>query len=303
MVDVLENTPYSWRGGGAERACWVLPPDGHVHTEWSWDAVSGSMEQSCARAAALGLPSIAFTEHADFTRWVIGPQLQAQMRPVNAGHVGPDGIWNPPPLDTTAYLACVARCREQFPGLRILTGMELGEPHWHEAQVKALPGIGEFDRLLGSVHTLALDGPRLVDHLFASMELGELMRAYLAEVLRLVDSPAPFAVLAHIDYPVRYWPAAAGPFDARVFEEAYRAVLSALARSGRALEVNTSVPLPAPIVGWWYEAGGDALTFGSDAHRPSSVARDFANAAAMAEAAGFRPGGDLHDLWRRNAAG
>jgi len=46
----------------------VLPPDGHVHTEWSWDATDGSMEQSCAHAVALGLPSIAFTEHGDFTR-------------------------------------------------------------------------------------------------------------------------------------------------------------------------------------------------------------------------------------------
>jgi histidinol-phosphatase (PHP family) len=280
----------------------VLPPDGHVHTEWSWDAIAGSMEQSCARAVDLGLPSIAFTEHADFTRWVIEPELQALMRPVNAGKVGPDSLWNPPALDVVAYLECVARCREQFLGLRILTGMELGEPHWHEAQVKALPGIGEFDRLLGSVHSLALDGPRMVDHLFGSLELGELMRAYLAEVLRLAESPAPFAVLAHIDYPLRYWPAEAGPFDAAVFEDEYRAVLAGLARSGRALEVNTVVPLPAPIVRWWYEAGGEALTFGSDAHQPARVAREFASAAAVAEAAGFRPGRYPHDMWRRNAA-
>ena len=299
MVDVLLDTPRSWAAEGGKGVL-VLPPDGHVHTEWSWDAVSGSMQQSCARAAELGLPSIAFTEHADFTRWVIGPELREQMRPVNAGQVGPDGIWTPPVFDTAAYLACVARCREEFGGLRILTGMELGEPHWHEAEVSALPGIGDFDRLLGSVHTLDLDGPRMVDHLFGSLALGELMRAYLAEALRLVESPAPFAVLAHIDYPVRYWPAEAGPFDAAAFEEEYRAVLSALARSGRALEVNTSVPLPAPIVRWWYEAGGEALAFGSDAHRPASVARDFASAAAMAEAAGFRPGHYPHDFWRRS---
>ena len=281
----------------------MLPPDGHVHTEWSWDAIAGSMEQSCARAVDLGLPSIAFTEHADFTRWVIEPELRALMRPVNAGRVGPDNQWNPPPLDTVAYLESVARCREQFPGLRILTGMELGEPHWHEAQVKAMPGIGDFNRLLGSVHSLALDGPRMVDHLFGSFELSELMRAYLAEVLRLADSPAPFAVLAHIDYPVRYWPVEAGPFDAAAFEDEYRAVLGALARSGRALEVNTVVPLPAQIVRWWYEAGGEALTFGSDAHQPARVAREFASAAAMAEAADFRPGRYPHDTWRRRAAG
>jgi len=281
----------------------LLPPDGHVHTEWSWDAVAGSMEQSCARAVDLGLPSIAFTEHADFTRWVIEPELQPLMRPVNAGRIGPDNRWNPPPLDTVAYLGCVARCRDQFPGLRILTGMELGEPHWHEAQVKALPHIGDFDRLLGSVHSLALDGPRIVDHLFGTFELDELMRAYLAEVLRLAESPAPFAVLAHIDYPLRYWPAQAGRFDAAAFEDEYRAALSALARSGRALEINTVVPLPAPIVRWWYEVGGAALTFGSDAHQPARVAREFTSAAAMAEAAGFRPGRYPHDMWRRNAAG
>jgi histidinol-phosphatase (PHP family) len=280
----------------------LVPPDGHVHTEWSWDAVAGSMEQSCARAATLGLPSIAFTEHADFTRWVIEPELQVQIWPVNAGRVAADGQWDPPPLDTAAYLECVARCRDRFPGLRILTGMELGEPHWHGAQVKALPGIADFDRLLGSVHSLALDGPRMVDHLFGSMALGDLMRAYLAEVLRLADSPEPFAVLAHIDYPVRYWPAGAGPFSAAAFEEEYRAVLGALARSGRALEVNTVVPLPAPIVRWWYEAGGRALTFGSDAHQPAHVAREFASAAAMAEAAGFHPGRHPHDMWRRSAA-
>jgi histidinol-phosphatase (PHP family) len=52
----------------------MLPPDGHVHSEWSWDAIAGSMERSCARAVELGLPSIAFTEHADFTRSVVAPR-------------------------------------------------------------------------------------------------------------------------------------------------------------------------------------------------------------------------------------
>jgi histidinol-phosphatase (PHP family) len=277
----------------------VLPPDGHVHTEWSWDAGAGSMEQSCARAVALGLPSIAFTEHADFTRWVIDPEVKERMRPVNAKRAGADGRFSPGPLDTAGYLASVQRCRDRFPGLRILTGMELGEPHWHAAQVAALPGIGDFDRLLGSVHSLPVDEPRMVDHLFGRLEAGELMRAYLSEVFRLAESTAPFTVLAHIDYPLRYWPAREGPFSPGRFEDEYRAVLAALARSGRGLEVNTQVPLPGPILRWWHEAGGGTITFGSDAHEPSAVAREFSAAAAMAEAAGFRPGHHPHDLWRR----
>ena len=48
-----------------------LPTDGHVHTEWSWDTVTGSMIGSCERALELGLPSVAFTEHADLTPWLI----------------------------------------------------------------------------------------------------------------------------------------------------------------------------------------------------------------------------------------
>ena len=42
-----------------------LPPDSHVHTEWSWDG-KGSMERCCERAIEVGLPALAFTEHADF---------------------------------------------------------------------------------------------------------------------------------------------------------------------------------------------------------------------------------------------
>jgi histidinol-phosphatase (PHP family) len=286
---------------GAEKGVLVLPPDGHVHTEWSWDAADGSMERSCAHAVALGLPSIAFTEHADFTRWVIDPKAAARIPSRQAVRTGPDGRFGPPPLDAAGYLASVQRCRDRFPELRILSGTELGEPHWHEDEVKALLGAGTFDRVLGSVHSLELDATRLVDVLFDQAEPADLLRAYLDETLRLAESAAPFAVLAHIDYPVRYWPEDAGPFDATRFEDEYRTVLGALARSGRALEVNTLVPLPTVIVRWWYEAGGDALAFGSDAHRPAVVARRFADAASAAEAAGFHPGRYPHDFWRRNA--
>ena len=256
------------------------------------------MAGSCARAAELGLPSIAFTEHVDFTAWLIAPEVTTEEASFDPAFVGRDGRFRPPPLDSAGYLACVQRCREQFPDLRIVSGAELGEPHWHEPQVKAVLSAGSFDRVLGSVHSLAPDQPWLLDqHLYQRIGPDELMTTYLAEALRLARSSAPFAVLAHIDYPLRYWPEAAGPFDAARYEDEYRAVLAALASSGRALEINTRVPLPATIVRWWYEAGGEAVAFGSDAHQPSAVARGFAEAAAMAEAAGFHPGRYPHDFW------
>jgi histidinol-phosphatase (PHP family) len=125
------------------------------------------------------------------------------------------------------------------------------------------------------------------------------VRAYLAEVARMVESDFPFQVLAHLDYPIRRWPADVEPLPPSVFAEEYRAVLRALARSGRALEVNTRLPLDPIIVRWWHEVGGEAVSFGSDAHFPEAVATGFAEAAAMVEAQGFRAGKAPHDFWRR----
>jgi len=277
----------------------MLPPDSHVHSEWSWDAPSGSMERTCARAVELGLSCLAFTDHADYTRWQVTPQEAVHWPPGSAAMIGQDGRFDTPPLQVAGYLAGLQRCRERFPGLQILTGLELGEAHWHAGEVAILLAAGDFDRVLGSVHSLEPDAPLAVDFLFGRFGAGEVLRAYLAEVLRLVESPAPFGVLAHIDYPVRYWPAAAGPFRPADYEQEYRVVLTALAGSGRALEINTVVPLAPEILRWWRESGGGAVTFGSDAHEPAKLADGLADAAAMAESCGFRPGRHLHDFWRR----
>jgi histidinol-phosphatase (PHP family) len=282
----------------------MLPSDNHVHTEWSWDADAGSMEASCALAVELGLPSIAFTEHVDHTRWVIAPEWRPRLRH-HVEKVAPDGQFDVPPLDTDGYQACLQRCRDRFPGLRILSGVEFGEPHWHGDQLEELLATGAYQRVLGSLHSVELDGdPWLVDELYEEYAPEGLVpdgviRAYMAEAVRMVESSDPFQVLAHIDYPVRRWPAGAKPFDPLDFEEELRAVLGALARSGRALEVSTVVPLRPEVVRWWHEAGGEAVSFGSDAHAAPAVARDFAEAAAMVEAQGFVPGRDPHDFWRR----
>jgi histidinol-phosphatase (PHP family) len=284
----------------------MLPPDNHVHTEWSWDADAGSMEASCARAVELGLPSIAFTEHVDFTRWVLAAPPPGG--PLRDGPLGADGRFDPPPLDVDGYLECLHACRERFPGLRILSGVEFGEPHWHAEELGALLASGAYQRVLGSLHSLALaDGPRLVDLLYEDdgpdgIDPDEVLHAYLAEALRMVESSFPFEVLAHVDYPLRRRPAAAKPFELAAFEEELRAVLAALARSGRVLEVNTVLRLRPEVVGWWREAGGEAVSFGSDAHTPLGVAHDFEEAAAMVEAQGFEPGSDPQDFWRRRAA-
>ena len=85
----------------------------------------------------------------------------------------------------------------------------------------------------------------------------------------------------------------------RAFEPEIRAVLQALAADGRVLEMNTKGPLAsAQLLSWWREAGGTAVSFGSDAHQPWRVGDRFKLAVDMAEAAGFRAGRDPFDFWR-----
>jgi histidinol-phosphatase (PHP family) len=294
----------------------MLPPDGHVHSEWSWDAFAGSMERSCARAVEFGLPSIAFTEHVDLTRWVIAPDTMVKLRENAAvsppaativARVGSDGRLTPPSLDLDDYQACLEQCRDRYPNLHILSGVEIEAPHWHAEEVRTLLADFMPERILGGLHSIEVEGDAWeANSLYlpfapAGFEPDAIVRAYLAEVLRMVESSEPFQALAHIEYAARGWPASAGTFNPNRFEEEFRVVLQALARSGRALEVNTSAPYHAEVIRWWHEAGGEAVSFGSDAHEPSEVAHGFSDAVAMVESQGFRPGRDQHDFWIRRA--
>src|SRR5256885_104542 len=94
------------------------------------------MERSCERAIELGLPAIAFTDHADFVK------------------VHPDQYC----VDIVGYLEEVERCRAKFKNLRILSGVELGEPHWFPEETAAILAAGPLERVLGSVHCVRIDG-------------------------------------------------------------------------------------------------------------------------------------------------
>ena len=277
-----------------------LPCDSHVHTEWSWDTAVGDMEGSCARAVEIGLPAIAFTEHLDHTAlWIAldGPYASDRLTTLAA----PDGLLTPPPFDPAGYLAAIEHCRDRFPQLHILSGLEMGEPHRHLEQCSRILAAGRFDRVLGSLHALPDRGAFAEPwNLYPHRDAHEVVREYLAGVATMMATSGMFSVLAHIDYPVRSWPTQrVGPFDPKQFEEEFRHALRTTAQSGRALEINTRLPLHATILTWWHEEGGDAITFGSDAHLPEAVAHGFAEAADMAEAHGFRPGGNPYDLWVR----
>jgi len=242
------------------------------------------MERSCERALEVGLPAIAFTEHAD---WAIVHEGQH-------------------PVDIEGYLDAVERCRARFKSLRILSGVELGEPHRFRRETAEVLAAGPLDQVLGSVHSVRIGGELVDASQFRrrpGIDFTEAVREYLRETLAMVESDQAFETLAHLDYPKRYWPEGAAPYREEDFQGEIRAVLAAAARTGRVLEVNTTrghVLCPdLKVVRWWREAGGQAVSFGSDAHQPDKVAEGFTIATQMVQSAGFKPARDPMDLWRR----
>jgi histidinol-phosphatase (PHP family) len=251
------------------------------------------MARSCEKAIELGIPVVAFTDHLDFLDFTAEDRIAAE-------GLDPHRYVRMRLLDTDGYLASIAECRERYPALRILTGAEIGEAHLFDASARAVVTGAGLDRLLGSVHAVPLNGQlTAAEDIFRLMPADEAMRQYFAEVIRLIDGSDLFQVLAHLDFARRSWPASAGPYEEKAFEDEYRALLRALAASGRALELNTKSPLAqVELLRWWREAGGTTLSFGSDAHQPWRVGDRFRDAIAIADAAGFAPGRDPFDFWQ-----
>ena len=157
--------------------------------------------------------------------------------------------------------------------------------------------------MLGSLHAIGHDGtltsdrPRTVRRLDAH----DVMHRYFAELVVLVGSSSVFNVLAHCDYPRRYWPTArVGVYVETDFEEDYREVFRALASSGRALEINTRSPLASvTLMRWWWQEGemrsrSAATHTGHFRSADSSTWRW-----TWWKPPDFGPGRDRFDFWRR----
>ncbi|QCQ90944.1 PHP domain-containing protein [Rhodococcus sp. SGAir0479] len=280
-----------------------LPADSHVHSEWSWDtggpssSAAGRMRLMCERALAIGLPAVVFTEHFDFdSTWRTEPE---DLLPHQQSLLDSRGYLAPPPLDIVGYLDSIDRCRHRFPELTILTGVEFGQPHLYADNAAELVDLSAIDRVNGSLHTLKVGEDRYEPNtLYRQWHPDDVVNAYLDEIPRMVSGADEFEVFCHIDYAVRAWPTAAGPFDPRHFEERFRTAMKAIADSERALEINTRRLRPW-IPQWWSEEGGRAVTFGSDAHVPEALADNFPEAVAMIEHHGFTPGRRPEDFWTR----
>ncbi len=256
-------------------------PEADLHSEFSWDAAQGSMDGSRRRALDRGLGVVAFTDHADR---------------VEAGGAE---------LQISGHLECAALCQQRFPRLTILSGVELEEPPRFPDRAQGVLAEDDFDVVPGAVHCVEV-GAGLVECRRAAAEglvsPPELIRGHLAELMHLLRSPVELGVLAHLEYPKRYWRSATSHIRAPRGDPGR--VGGGRPEGGRpgvkhhrgwAPERGLR---PAPeVIHWWRGAGGRAVSTGSDAHGPNEVGRGLNLARQALEAAGFTSSAGTGLLW------
>src|SRR5579864_1319648 len=128
------------------------------------------------------------------------------------------------------YLDSIERYRSRFKSLRLLSGVELGEPHWFPKETADILAAGPLDRVLGSIHCIRQESGIVDASQFRARppeDLPAAVREYFRETLAMIESPQQFEALAHIDYPKRYWPVGAPPYREEDYEDEIRAVLFA----------------------------------------------------------------------------
>jgi histidinol-phosphatase (PHP family) len=262
-----------------------LPLDSHVHTDQSFDS-QVPIDVYGALAAERGIAELAITDHIDFDpRW-------------------PN--YNP---DFAVREAIVRAAAERWAehGVAIRFGLEVSYESSREDEIREHLKTHAYDFVIGSVH-VNIDSPYHASRVrswVAGRSLDEIVEPSFGEVIAAARSGL-FDTIGHLDSVKRHLLPHVAPAQLADRPDLYEAMLIALVESGTGLEVNTSglrqgaretYPSPA-VVARFRELGGQRITAGSDAHRPSWFAYGLDAAYRIAADAGFS---DI--AFRRGAGG
>ncbi len=253
--------------------------DSHMHTPLCKHA-SGEPEDYAAVAEKRNLRGIVITCHSP--------------------HPGDnyDFRWRMSETQFDDYLALVDRASRAWAGrVDVLLGLECDYFPGHEPWLTRLLARGDFHYVLGSVHPdteeyrAAYGDGRAKGTPYDREGALQLQRAYFGHLADAAESGL-FDCLTHPDL-VKNETAAEWQVE-RILDD-IRAALDRIARTGIAMELNTSglhkrIPemLPGPAILAEIAARGIPMVLGSDSHDPGRVGADFERALDLLEAAGHR---------------
>lgn len=246
--------------------------DLHVHTSRCGHA-RGTPEEYVRRAADLGLSAIGFADHLPLTDRE-EPTLTMATE------------------DLPDYVEEIRALAGRAPmGIRVYLGIEADYIAGTEEAIARMLARHPFDYVLGSVHFLddwAFDHPGYRDR-YEGLDIDAFWLDYFDTLSQAVSSGL-FDVVAHPDLAKKF-----DVFPTGDMRELYEDFAQTVARAGMAVEVNTA-GLHKPVGEIYpgkelleaFRAARVPITFGSDAHAPEEVGRDFDRAVALAGEVGYR---------------
>lgn len=258
--------------------------DCHTHTCCSPDS-SAQLGDMLRQADSLGMTAFAITDHIELCRFF--SQSFYGAKPRNA-----EDFFDYGARYETSVQACTL-AKDLYGGnMRLICGIEMGEPNADPALAESLLQDKRLDFVIASLHEL----PDMLDFYFLEYDSENapgLLDRYFETILQICQW-GKFDVLGHLTYPLRYM-INAGITDISPWKECIAESYRAIIRNGKGIELNTSGyrqvygrPFPdRELLQLYRDLGGTILTLGSDAHCPKDVGGGIEQGTALAKSVGF----------------
>lgn len=246
--------------------------DYHSHTDFSDDS-SATMDEMIQGAIQKGITELAITDHYD-------PDY-------------PD-LNYPFEVDFKEYHSALLDAEKKYaPQIKIIKGLEIGIQNGSTLEkCKIASQNFNYDFLIGSFHTF--NGVDLYTAKYNEMNQDKILPSFYTYVFDCLKKFDGFDVLGHMNVIDRYLNLERDYSESLfIIEE----ILKGLIEKGKGLEINTSsyryglqgrTHPTKEILQLYHDLGGEVLTIGSDAHRPSDLMFHFEEGVAFAEKHGFK---------------
>lgn len=249
--------------------------DCHTHTNYSPDS-QAKLEDMVQTAVDRGIQVYGITDHCDVLKFK--EQDYFKLMKDCAEHV---------------------KKVQQTTNIKLLTGLELGEPYEDIKEAERMIKSYDFDCIIGSLHAI-IGQP---DFYFADYDnmtdddVNQMLNVYFDELLKLVEWNG-MDILAHITYPYRYIiqrGRLTGGVSYKIFDEKTKIIYKRLIENDKALENNTAsfgrteldYKANLHFLNLYKQCGGKRISIGSDAHDTKRVGEGIMEGYKMLKEIGF----------------
>ena len=257
--------------------------DNHTHSYFSADSRM-SITDAVKTAYQKGLRGICLTDHLDFdapegvTEFTFEVPAQQEAIDREVEYLGINVQDGP------------------YGDFQLLKGVEIGLQDISMPRIRKILSDYRFDTVIASLHLIDGHDPYFGDY-YKPYDYRQAYGHYLEEFARLIRVMPDFDILGHYDYIARYPDYKETTIFYSEFSDALDSILTFLAQNGRTMEINTKTyqlyrgrrpELDIEVLRRFRALGGEAVSFGSDAHDITRLGDCMDWCREMALAAGFR---------------